>query len=54
MNKAYFLISIILQSVISSVNAVSFWAWSENFCLLWELRIIFSFALHGLEGSMTL
>lgn len=51
MNKAYFLISIILQSVISSMKAVSFWTESGNFCLLWELRVIFSFALHGLEGK---
>lgn len=45
MSKAYFLISVVSQSVISSMKAVSSRTGGDSFRLSWELRIIFGFCL---------
>lgn len=45
MRKAYFLISVVSQSVISSVKAISSWTGGDSFRLSWELRIIFDFCV---------
>lgn len=44
--------SIISQSVMLSIKAVSSGTGRDNCCLLWELRITLFFALNDLEGSI--